>query len=687
MSYMQPTVTGDDSDGDESDEEASGSHSRGLETLRFLDEAERLAQKDARKQRKRQPSLPVRKTLGQTLTWLNLAGNTALGSSSYKGKSRSSEQVFRGLDHLKELFVLNMSSSSLSILPPRSTFLALSENLRALVLSHNRLDDSSLESLPFLPNLNTLVLSNNRISKLPRALPGNVPSLAKLSLSHNDLSFGPEEDESDSEDSDSDSDDEGAPKDGPKQVKGSVALPDFSMNTALREVRLSHNPRLSRLPMHLRRWGQGIPATQRGLDLVDVGHCDLSWTTIAETLLGTNEDEGDGKQTDAAEERKSPRRGGIKNLTLAGNSKLDDEFEDGYVQKVQSQMPSLVILDNRRLVERKAKTNAEKSAATSGVAVEARTKAAGTAANAVPLDNDRQAGKKRKRGSRGGSSAAQAQAGAEDGGGDASEGRASESKTEEVAEVASDDEGQDDTGSKSKRKAKAKAKAPAEPFTPAPASGKRGKRGGKPASKVADTNDAGDADWLAHTRAAALSATTAANAEDSDGEAGGKRSKRQKRKGEPGGTQKTVGQGNDGKKRPSESPRKDGKASKTKSAEPRKAWDHVEKTGTSVEPAVSGGESGSTAAAATATTAAKGGQKQSAGVASVIEIKRRKDGGDGKGRKRGSETTREQDKDSGAQGAGSSAATTALPTRQPAALGQGLQENQDAWGTGASAWD
>lgn len=706
MSYMQPTpAAADDDEGEEKVSRRTGSHSKGLETLHFLDEAERIARKEVRKQYEAAGSSKhVRKTLGETLTWLNLAGNTALGDSSYKGKKRSSDDVFRGLEHLKELFVLNISSSSLSVLPPRPTFLALSNNLRALVLSHNRLTDSSLNALPFLPNLNTLILSNNRITKLPRALSGNVPRLAKLSLSHNDLHMkaDDEEEEGSSEDSARNEEDQDIQT---TSAKRKVVLPDFTMNIALREVRLSHNARLSRLPLHLSRWGQGIPKSHNGLDLVDVGHCDLSWDAIAEALL--RHDYSEQQQQDSAgavtkdkevsSGRMTSRGGGIKNLTLAGNRALEDEFEDGYAQRIQEALPGLVVLDNRRLVERKGKKEGKgpvydgSKRANAGDHPSAKEAEDDGASKAEEGGPDRTSGKRRKRGSRGGSSVSgRTVNGVEDGTNDVAESE----QPPGFAEVASDDEHQDGlSGKKSQRKLKT-AKV-VESFVLAPPSGKRGKRGSKavPAEIRRGGEDAEDSNWLVHTRAAALSANT--QDENTDGD-----ERRSKTKGN--GKSKDKNKGTDkskdlvSEKQQQQYEQKEDKPKAAKSAtsqqtaqsqEPakraerarsdivvsRKAWDHIEE---------------STEQSKKAETAGTGAAKQSAGVAGIVEVKK------GSATKQcGAVRWQQRDKvTDAADGSRASESTpfsgaTAAATSTPAALGQGIGQGEDIWGSGASAWN
>ncbi|PWN23769.1 RNI-like protein [Microstroma glucosiphilum] len=279
--------------------------------------AQLLAERDRKKQ-KGKGKATEGKTLAESLTWLNLAGNPTLG----QGSTSSSRAAFQGLETVKSLFVLNLSSCSLRLLPPKATLMNLSE-LRALILTQNRLDSKALEAIPYLPNLNTLVLSHNEIGSLPASLPANLPQLAKLSISHNSLGDAVGEDE----------DDEAEP---------AGSLPDFTMCSALREVRLSHNSRLSRLPDHINNWGRGASGEGRGLDLLDVGHCNLTWDNVSATLLSASSDTAEGKRLRA-----------LKSLTLAGNADVEDE--DDYRSKVKAALPGLTVLDNQRLVEKTKK--------------------------------------------------------------------------------------------------------------------------------------------------------------------------------------------------------------------------------------------------------------------------------------------------------------------------------------------
>lgn len=369
----------------------------GLETLRFLEQAQVEGHKN-RKKAKAKGREVEGKTLGETLTWLNLSGNTSLGAAA----SSSEQSAFHGLEGMKQLFVLNISSSALRRIPPKSTLMELQE-LRALILSHNRLTAQSLESLPHLPNLNTLVLSHNDIESLPASLPSNVPQLAKLSLSHNNLLWEDQGDDDDDFDSEED-------EEQPSNMRSRASrAPDFTMNSALREVRLSHNPKLRGLPSHLSSWGRGNDGQGRGLDLLEVGHCSLSWSNVSRVLLSSQ----------VAEDTNRRRNRGLKNLTLAGNPDIDDQ-EDSK-ERMQEGLPTLVVLDNQRLKEkgkkgdgdrkdkdgpaqwpqREGDASTEKDATGSSKAEPLASQ--GQLADQVEAKAAEERGKKRKRGGRGGS--------------------------------------------------------------------------------------------------------------------------------------------------------------------------------------------------------------------------------------------------------------------------------------------
>ncbi|CAO1616060.1 unnamed protein product [Jaminaea pallidilutea] len=488
MSFMQPSMSAND----DSSEESSP---YGLTSLRFIETAQLQAEKEQRKSIKAAAkgmspesdrNGASRKTLKESLTWLNLTGNTSLGGS------HASEDCFRGLHCLENLVVLNLSSCSLTRLPPRSAWYSMSHNLKALVLSHNRLDDEALQSLPYLPEINSLILSNNRIKQLPRSLPANLPNLAKLSLSHNALGDGPDSEDSDDEegDSDSDSSDHGA------SDKGTVALPDFTMNVALREVRLAHNASLNHLPSHAKTWGQGRGQGEakrgRGLDLLDLGHCGLTWSNVNDVLLS------------AVDQPERPR--GLKNLNLTGNAGIEDE--EGYKEAVKEALPSLIVLDNQRIAEKRkgkaAKADAIRGSPEKGESEELETLEDEAQSSSASLS------KKRKRGGRGGAKGhseedecalLRARAGP----------APDDAEDDEAAEVASDDE----------------AVAPQQPkFEPAPSTGKRGKRGDKKKKQKRQEEKEDEEEWLAHTRAARGGDdedTEETEVQAADGEAKGKR--------------------------------------------------------------------------------------------------------------------------------------------------------------------
>ncbi|WFD41621.1 hypothetical protein MPSI1_000252 [Malassezia psittaci] len=191
--------------------------------------------------------------------------------------------------------------------------------LHALVLSHNQINEIPY-AIPHLPDLNTLVLSNNRVTSLPNTLPASLPNLKKLSISHNHLEDG-------------------------------SRLPDFSVCSHLREVRLSGNPSLKTLPDHLSRWGCGVEGGAPGLALLDVSDCGLdTWDSVA-PLLKSN----------------PTKRKGIVNLCLRNNG-VTAELD--YEEKIRAAFPALSILDNVRLRPKKA-AKADTTSTSESLAVEA----------------------------------------------------------------------------------------------------------------------------------------------------------------------------------------------------------------------------------------------------------------------------------------------------------------------------
>lgn len=182
------------------------------------------------------------------------------------------------------------------------------EQLKALVFSHNHIEHLP-PVFPHLAELNTLVLSHNELAHLPKTLPASLPNLKKLSLSHNQLVDG-------------------------------ETLPDFSVCAHLREVRLSGNTALARLPEHIQRWGRGVDGGAPGLVLLDVGDCGLEdWASIAPLLAPSDS-----------------RHKGLVNLCLKGNQVA---ARDDYEERVRAACPGLLVLDNVRLRPKKTEKPAE----------------------------------------------------------------------------------------------------------------------------------------------------------------------------------------------------------------------------------------------------------------------------------------------------------------------------------------
>ncbi|KAL4401154.1 hypothetical protein ACI68E_002485 [Malassezia pachydermatis] len=268
---------------DLSNMESSEACPHGLEQLHWIATAVRRSRKHVKE---------GQTPLDERLTWLNIAGNPALGAS---------DDALDGLELLTALHVFNASHCLLKSIP---SGLSALRGLKALVLSHNAL--TSLPAVfPHLPDLNTLVLSNNQLTHLPSTLPTSLPSLKKLSISHNALQ-GPE------------------------------ALPDWRVCSHLREVRLCGNPTLQQLPSHIQFWGCGVDGGAPGLALLDISNCGLSSWRDVEALLRPA--------------TSSSNRHGLANLCAKGNgiAALDD-----YQDRWRASYPHLHVLDQVRLVPKK----------------------------------------------------------------------------------------------------------------------------------------------------------------------------------------------------------------------------------------------------------------------------------------------------------------------------------------------
>lgn len=212
--------------------------------------------------------------------------------------------------------------------------IAALEQLKALVFSHNHIAQLP-PVFPHLAELNTLVLSHNELVHLPKTLPASLPNLKKLSLSHNQLTNG-------------------------------ETLPDFSVCAHLREVRLSGNASLARLPEHIQRWGRGVDGGAPGLVLLDVGDCGLEdWASIAPLLAHSDS-----------------RHKGLVNLCLKGNGVA---ARDDYEERVRAACPSLLVLDNVRLRPKKTEKPANEPRASSPAPDEA--KAAPEPSTPVPKES------------------------------------------------------------------------------------------------------------------------------------------------------------------------------------------------------------------------------------------------------------------------------------------------------------
>lgn len=280
---------------DLSNMEVSDDQPDGLSDLRWLALVARKSKKRAAAD-----STPF----GERLTWLNVSGNPALGST---------EDGFTGLEvltalHGTYLFLTSVFNASHCRLPKVPAALSAWHGLKALVLSYNELEQLPAV-FPHLPDLNTLVLSNNRLRQVPKTLPSSLPALKKLSLSHN-------------------------------QLEGDDALPDFSVCSHLREVRLCGNRALTSLPAHLATWGRGVDGGAPGLVLLDIGDCGLrSWKDLAPLVQG----------------RAAEGHHGLANLSAKGNPFAE---ADDYRSTLLAALPRLRILDQTRLVPKKTEPRA-----------------------------------------------------------------------------------------------------------------------------------------------------------------------------------------------------------------------------------------------------------------------------------------------------------------------------------------
>lgn len=206
--------------------------------------------------------------------------------------------MLRLRSHIFTHTVLNASHCTLPAVP---SGLSALHTLKALVLSHNDIADLG-SSFPHLPELNTLVLSHNQLRSLPATLPTSLPRLKKLSLGHNRLTCD--------------------------------GLPDFSVCSHLREVRLSGNTSIHHLPTHVSQWGRGVDGGAPGLVLLDVSECGI--------------DHWDGMRSLCKEDSTAnTERHGLVNLCAKGNGISSPE--DAYHERLREWIPSLRILDNVRL--------------------------------------------------------------------------------------------------------------------------------------------------------------------------------------------------------------------------------------------------------------------------------------------------------------------------------------------------
>ena len=184
-------------------------------------------------------------------------------------------------------------------------------SLGALILAHNSI--TTLGYVPHLAHLNTLVLSHNKISSLPVDLPANVPSLKKLSITQNALEW----------------------------KEGKSPLPDFTPCSHLREIRLTGNSKLGKLPAHMATWGRGEGRDKMGtgLETLEVADCGLNdWASIDAVLQMGNSDEP------------PRRRRGLVNLSIKGNAVTN---KPGYRDRILAVHPTLRTLDGEKVAKEK----------------------------------------------------------------------------------------------------------------------------------------------------------------------------------------------------------------------------------------------------------------------------------------------------------------------------------------------
>lgn len=276
----------------------------GLETLQWIEKA--VAKSKIRNKN-------GSSVFGQQLTWLKFSDNPSLGK--YAGQN-----AWLGLDQFSKLTVLNAASCDIPVPPPTSTLLAW-QSLGALVLGHNAI--TTIPHFPSMPQLNTIVLSHNQIKSLPLDMPANLPSLKKLSITHNKLQWSNKK----------------------------SPLPDFSLCSHLREVRISGNAELKRLPDHLKNWGKGVGKDSKGtgLETFEAGDCGLDdWISIA-PLMEAGEDsqnENGAKSTDAIHPSRRRRVRGLTTLSLRGNEVTKIE---NYQEKILNIHSGLRVLDSVKL--------------------------------------------------------------------------------------------------------------------------------------------------------------------------------------------------------------------------------------------------------------------------------------------------------------------------------------------------
>jgi hypothetical protein len=140
------------------------------------------------------------------------------------------------------------------------------------------------------------------------------------------------------------------------------SLPDLSSLPLLRDVKMNNLPYLSSLPPHLATWGTGdlslvkpsedsssIIKRGDGLEVLDLGNCSLKDTALSLFIPPSNTPSTKSKGPLAA------RWPHLRSLSLHSNPLTTTTPEYATLLQSSTDVPSLQIIDARRVVERKRK--------------------------------------------------------------------------------------------------------------------------------------------------------------------------------------------------------------------------------------------------------------------------------------------------------------------------------------------